>query len=570
MKPLPSAKTPRRYLFGPFTLETGPRVLIRDGTPLPVPPKAVETLLALIERAGDVVTRDELIERVWPDSFVEPNNLAQHISLVRRVLDDRQAPAAYVETLARRGYRFVAPVLAEDSPAIAPPVAAPAVPAPRAATVPEIRYARSGSVNIAYQTLGEGPIDLVFVMGWVSHLEEFWTEPAFARFLGRLAESSRLILFDKRGTGLSDRVTPLPTLEQRMDDVRAVMQAVGSERAALLGVSEGGPMCSLFAATYPERTHALIMVGSYARRLWAPDYPWGPTADDREAFCAEIEKTWGGPLGIEERAPSRAQDPAFRDWWARYLRHGASPGAAVALTRMNAEVDIRHVLPLVRVPTLVLHRTGDRCLRVEEGRFLASHIPGATFLELPGDDHLPFVGDQDSLLAPIESFLGTLSHDSVEPSMLATVLWIAQRDGDVSGIADRPVADVIDQHRGEMLEHPPDGWLISFDGPARAIRAGRALVSMLSALGVRVSAGLHTGECRRRRGRLTGLAVDVAREVALHAAPGELLLSRTVKDLVAGAGFRFVERGRYPMPEESGEWRLYALDQSARPVPVSA
>ena len=224
-------------------------------------------------------------------------------------------------------------------------------------------------MNIAYEVVGDGPIDVVFVMGWVSHLEYFWNEPSFARFLERLASNARLILFDKRGTGLSDPVPidQLPTLEQRLDDVRAVMHAAGSERAVLIGVSEGGPMCSLFAATYPDRTQALVMIGSYARRLQDVDYPWGPSREEHEQFCQTIIEDWGGPVGLEERAPSRVSDPEFRDWWSSYLRMGASPGAAVALTRMNAEIDIRGVLSSIRVPTLVLHRSGDRCLRVRGG-----------------------------------------------------------------------------------------------------------------------------------------------------------------------------------------------------------
>ena len=272
-------------------------------------------------------------------------------------------------------------------------------------SVPETHYARSGDVNIAYQVIGSGPRDLVFIMGWVSHLEYFWAEPSFARFLLRLASFSRLILIDKRGTGLSDRVTELPTLEQRMDDVRAVMEQVGSNYAALIGVSEGGPMCALFAATYPEKTRALVMIGTYAKRLWDPEYPWGPTHEAREAFYARIRDEWGGPIGLEERAPTVAADPAFRAWWATYLRMGASPGAALALTRMNAEIDIRDILPSIRVPTLVLHRRHDHLLNVEEGRYVASRIPGARFVELPGQDHLPFVGDQDAIVDEIERFV---------------------------------------------------------------------------------------------------------------------------------------------------------------------
>ena len=512
----------------------------------------------LVERAGQVVTRDELLERVWPGSFVEPNNLAQQVSMVRSALDDRGDRPRYVETVSRRGYRFLAPVTRQDESAperSAPPLTRP--------NIPQVRYARSGNVNIAYQVVGDGPIDVVFVMGWVSHVEEFWTEPSFARFLTRLGSFSRLIVFDKRGTGLSDRVTELPTLEQRMDDVRAVMDAVGSTRAALLGVSEGGPLCSLFAATYPERTLALMMIGSYARRLWAPDYPWGPTEAQRDAFLREIEQEWGGPVGIDIRAPSRANDPAFREWWAHYLRQGASPGAALALTRMNAEVDVREILPLVRVPTLVIHRSGDRCLRVEEGRYVASRIPGAHFVELPGNDHLPFVGDQDAVMAAIEQFLAAFDDAAGEERALATVLCVCERTAAAQHVphADALVATIAAQNRGQWFGSRESPWLMTFDGPARAIRAAAAMMTTLDEAGVKASAGLHTGECTQRDGRITGVAVDVARAIALRASPSELLISRTVKDLVAGAGFRFVERGRHTMPLDAGEWRLYAKDE---------
>ncbi|MDX1925416.1 MAG: alpha/beta fold hydrolase [Pirellulaceae bacterium] len=290
--------------------------------------------------------------------------------------------------------------------------------------VPEVRYARSGDVNIAYQIVGKGEIDLVFVMGWVSHLDWFWKEPTFASFLMRLASFARLIIFDKRGTGLSDRVPhdQLPTLEQRMDDVRAVMDAAGSEHAVLCGVSEGGPMCSLFAATYPQKTLALVVIGSYARRLRAADYPWGPSEEQHAMFLDEIGRNWGGPVGIETRAPSCANDTAFCEWWATYLRMGASPGAVLALTKMNAQIDIRHILKSIQVPTLVLHRTGDRCLRVEEGRFLAEQIPGAKFVELEGNDHLPFVGNQDDFLDPIAEFLTGLKPNQRVHRILTTVL----------------------------------------------------------------------------------------------------------------------------------------------------
>ena len=506
----------------------------------------------LLERHGHIVPKDELIERVWPDAFVEENNLAQNVSMLRRALGEREGGARYIETVPKRGYRFVAPMRVEvaDERAAAPKALAVGqttpgaanVRAPAATAVPETRYARSGDVNIAYQVVGDGPFDLVFVMGWVSHLEYFWTEPSFARFLRRLASFSRLILFDKRGTGLSDRVTVLPSLEQRMDDVRAVMEAAGSRQAALLGVSEGGPLCTLFAATYPEKTRALVTIGSYARRLRTPDYPWGPTSEQREDFYREIQTHWGGPVGIEHRAPSRMHDPVFRDWWSAYLRMGASPGAALALTRMNADIDVRHVLPSVRVPTLVLHRAKDQCLVVEEGRYLASRIPGACFVELPGEDHLPFVGDQDAMLDEIEDFLTGSRHgaDADFELVLATVIWASVDDDPVRFDASVPrwtafAAREIERFRGRVRRS--GGTLAaSFDGPARAVRCAALLAEAARRVGLCVRVGVHTGECDLSTEELTGPAVDVAQRVAAHAPPCGVVVSSTVRDLVAGSG----------------------------------
>ena len=413
MKATMSRPEKRFYLFDGFRVDVTERILYKEDREVSLTPKVFDTLLALIENSSHVLAKKELMQLVWPDSFVEENNLAQNISILRKALGEGKQGEHYIQTVPRRGYRFVADVrttggdeetliihehtrarivvestdedddareLKSIGPVIDVPAIETALPRP-----PETMYARSGDVNIAYQVIGDAPLDLVFVMGWVSHMEYFWREPRFARFLMRLASFSRLILFDKRGTGLSDRVpiNQLPTLEQRMDDVRAVMDAVGSERAALCGVSEGGPMCSLFAATYPEKTLALVMIGTYAKRIRDAEYPWGPTQEQREHFFEVMRKQWGGPVGIDERAPSAANDPAFRDWWATYLRMGASPGAAVALTQMNAEIDVRNVLPSIRVPSLVIHRADDQCLKVEEGRFVAERIPGAKFVEFP-------------------------------------------------------------------------------------------------------------------------------------------------------------------------------------------
>lgn len=347
-----------------------------------------------------------------------------------------------------------------------------------------------------------------------------------------------------------------------MDDVRAVMEAVGSRRAALLGVSEGGPLCSLFATTYPDRTLALVMIGTYAKRLWAADYPWAPTRTERERFFTEIREHWGGPVGIEARAPSRATDPVFRDWWATYLRMGASPGAALTLTQMNAEIDIRQVLPAIRVPTLVLHRTDDQCLKVEEGRYVADHIPGATFVELPGHDHLPFVGDQDGMLDVIEAFLNRTYHDHDSDRVLATVLSAhvdaAPGQPEHDPAFDAHVRREIEWFRGRALHAGDTAYTAAFDGPARAIRCAASIAASAPRFGRAVRVGLHTGECDVDGTGLRGPAVDLARALGTQAAPGDVLVSRTVKDLVAGSGLSFVDRGIERLGDDPQRWRVFA------------
>lgn len=438
----------------------------------------------------------------------------------------------------------------------------------------ETRYAKSGDLSIAYQVVGEGPLDLVFVMGWVSHLDWFWEEPSFARFLRRLSSFSRLILFDKRGTGLSDRLPTdrMPTLEERMDDVRAVMDAVGSQRAALFGVSEGAPMCALFAATYPERTHALVIFGGYARRLRAEDHPWAPTREEREALVATFEENWGKPVLLGLRAPSVEGDESFRRWWADYLRMSASPGAAVALTRVNMDIDARDVLPAVRVPTLVLHRVDDRSLSVDYGRYLARHIPGARLVELPGGDHLPFVGDQEAVVGEIEEFL-TGERSGPEPDrVLATVVFtdVVGSTAKAAEMGDAAWRDLLERHdaavrraldrwRGREVDTAGDGFLAAFDGPARAVRFAREAADAVRALGLELRAGVHTGEVELAGHHLRGIAVHIGARVAAAAGAGEVLVSQTVKDLVAGSGLRFEEHGTHELRGVPGEWRLHRL-----------
>lgn len=439
---------------------------------------------------------------------------------------------------------------------------------------PQTRYARSGGKHIAYQVVGDGPTDLVLVHGWVSHLELMWDEPAIARFHERLAGFSRLILFDKRGTGLSDRVAEneLPTLEQRMEDLHAVLNAVGSKRAALMGISEGGPMCALFAATYPERTSALIMCGSYARWIRDEECPWAMTREQHEAAAAAFERGWGTPVGFKTVAPTSSADERYRNWWARYLRMGASPGAGVALYRMNVEIDVRSLLPSIRVPTLLLHRTGDRLINVAASRYMAGRIPGAKLVELAGDDHLVFLGDSETVLGEIQEFLTGARPPASQDTVLATVLFadIAgstekaaalgdARWRDLLAVFHKTVQQELERHRGRLIDTAGDGAFASFDGPARAIRCACAIRDRAAALGVPVRAGLHTGECEIAGDKLAGVAVHIGARVAAFAQPGEVVVSGTTKDLVAGAGLRFSDRGAHALKGVPGEWRLFAV-----------
>ena len=406
-------------------------------------------------------------------------------------------------------------------------------------------------------------MDLVYVPGWFTHLEYGWEEPSLARFYRKLASFSRLILFDKRGTGLSDQSTNLPTLEQRMDDVRAVMQAVDSERAAVFGMSEGGNMAMLFAATYPERTIALITFGAFAKRVYDSDYPWAPTPEERQRFYDAIEKEWGGPIGIEDLAPSRAQDERFRNWWASYQRRSASPRAALTLARLNTSIDVRHVLPAIRVPTLVLHRTGDRDSNIEEGRYIASHIPGARLVELLGEDHLLFVGDQDAVLREVESFVGNSGRASDVDSVLATVLYIAatpktKDEGSDTRRFSLLAKREVEWFKGRLSEANDHTLCATFDGPIRAIKCARAMRESALQAGIETKAGLHTGLCEMRGDQAAGAAVEISRQVANLAATNEVLLTNTVMDLVSGSGVVFINKGSFSNERLSENCQLFA------------
>jgi pimeloyl-ACP methyl ester carboxylesterase/DNA-binding CsgD family transcriptional regulator len=449
--------------------------------------------------------------------------------------------------------------------------------------VPQTRYAKSGDVRIAYQVVGHGPIDLVFVPGFVSNLDIHWEDPGYAHLLRRLSAFTRLILIDKRGTGLSDRVDirHLPSLETRMDDVRAVLDAVGSRRAALLGASEGGPMSILFAATYPKRTRALLLYGAYAHF-----HSWVLSPAKLQAFIERADNAWGTGQALAGFAPGMLGNPRFCEWWARFERFGASPAAAVALARMNAEIDVRPVLPAVRVPTLVLHRRDDVRVNFGGGQHLARHIAGAKFVEMPGSDHVIWVGDIDRVVDEIEEFLTgarpRIDHDRVLATVVAADIVEAAREAAQHG--DRRWIDLVQSFRGavetevarfngRLIGKPPDGAIACFDGPARALRCARAVRAAAERLGLRLRIGAHTGEIEWRDDDAGGLALHVAVQIAAAAAPGEIVASGIVRDLVAGSGLRFRETRTAPV--DGGEsLRLFGVEEEpvplASPPPVAA
>jgi class 3 adenylate cyclase len=444
--------------------------------------------------------------------------------------------------------------------------------------VPETRYAKSGDISIAYQVVGDGEHDLVFIPGFVSNVELDWQLPEKAAMRRRLASLGRLIVFDKRGTGLSDRVAGVATLEERMDDVRAVMDAAGSERAALVGVSEGGSMTLLFAATYPDRTFAAVVYGmSGPAGSWTPETPWLSRRERILAGLPEWERDWGTLELARElftrRGPGAQTDEEYLHAMARYLRASASPGAAAQLARMNLEIDIRETLTAVRVPVLLVHRVDDRT-SIENSRFVARRVAGARLVEIPGWDHHPWV-DADQWLNPVEDFLQEVwtSGWAAEPDrVLATVLFtdIVDSTARAAELGDRAWRELLQEHHARVRrqlarfhgrEHDTagDGFFASFDGPARAIRCACAIGETVRELGVEIRAGLHTGECELLDQKVAGIAVSIGARVAAQAAPGEVLVSSTVKDLVAGSGLEFEERGAAELKGVPGEWRLFAV-----------
>ncbi len=436
----------------------------------------------------------------------------------------------------------------------------------------ETRYAKSGELNIAYQLFGEGPLNLVYIPGWASNVENIWDFPAFTGFAARLAQFARVVMLDRRGTGLSDPVTDPPTLEERMDDVRAVMDAAGWEKAAILGVSEGGPMAITFGATYPERTLALVLYGTFARMSRADDYPVGLPVDRARKWLDSFDTRWGKGELSSYFTPNHADNPEIIRALGRLERLAMSPGTARKLFTLLFETDVRGVLPSVRVPTLVIHREGDKPVRVAHARYMADRIPGAKLVILDGEDHMPFMGDQDTLLGEIREFLTGERAAPECDRVLTTILFcdIVDSTKRASELGDRDwkallsrfysIADQrLTQFRGRKLDTAGDGLFASFDGPARAVRCGESLCAAVAPLGVRLRVGVHTGECEVLGDKYSGIAVHLGARVASAAEPGQVLVSSTVKELVVGSGIQFDDLGPRTLKGVPEEWRLFCV-----------
>jgi pimeloyl-ACP methyl ester carboxylesterase len=437
---------------------------------------------------------------------------------------------------------------------------------------PRTHFATTKDVSIAYQVIGDGPLDVVYAHGWVSNIEYAWESPHYARFLTKLGRFCRLIFFDRRGSGLSDREIGAPTVEQRTEDISAVMAAVGSNSAAMLGISEGGNMAAAFAAIYPERSRALVLYGSPAKGSWSPDYPWQIREEEIDDYISQLRRDWGEPFKMDEAAPSMIDDIAAREWFAAYLRQSASPSSLEKITRLNAAIDLREVLPTIRVPSLVVVREQDRWLPVEEAQYVAGLIPGAELKVLSGCDHLPWYGDQDALVGEIEEFLTGQRDLPTGDHVLLSVLMtdIVGSTEKAAALGDSQWRMLLDQHNhivrrraasfgGEVVNSTGDGFVVTFTGPTRAIECAKAIRADLARQDLTIRAGVHTGECQRQGAEIGGLAVHIAARLLSEASDGELVVSSTVKDLTVGSNLEMSPLGTRNLKGVPGEWRLFTV-----------
>jgi pimeloyl-ACP methyl ester carboxylesterase len=552
-----------RYRFGDRVLDTDTRELLAGDRVVEVEPQVFDVLALLMANRDRVVSKEQLLDDVWGDRFVSESALTTRIKQARQAVGDSGREQGVIKTLHGRGYRFVAAVHESEGRSGS---RRPADPRPSVTTIPRTHYAEGDGASIAYQTFGEGP-DLVFIAGFSTNVEVQWEHPAIAAFLRRLGSFARVTVLDKRGVGLSDRMPhdDPPSLETRADDLLAVMDAVGVSTGTVLGSSEGGSLAALFAATHPDRVERLVLHGT-----------WMTAAEvftDSQEGLRVIDEHWGKGVVLRYLGPSLGQDQSGQAVLGRLERQAATPRAARLLLELIQRIDLEPILTAIPVPTLVLHRTSDDIVPVTQGRSIVERIPDARLVELPGTDHWIFSGDVDLLLAAVEDFItGEPAPQPINDRVLATVLFVdlvdstavAQRLGDAQWAAvldefERSTAKIIAEHRGELVKSTGDGALAMFDGPGRGVQAAGVLRSAVAPLGLTLRAGLHTAEIERRGDDIAGIGVNLASRVASAAAPGEVWVSRTVTDLVAGTGLTFVERGTHELKGFDRPWALYAV-----------
>jgi pimeloyl-ACP methyl ester carboxylesterase len=559
--------SPEILRFGDFELDRNLYELRCSGRPLKLERIPLDLLFFLADRRDHLVTREEILERIWGKGIFLNADSAINSAMrkIRRALLDDPDTPHFIVTVPTKGYRFVGTIREPDPH----PLQRAEANLNNAAlsTAAPVRYAKTGNVHVAYRILGNGPRDIVLIPGTLSHVEFLWATPSYQHLLQRLTAFARVILFDKRGQGLSDRVVAEQTLEERIDDVRIVMDAAGSKRATIYGWSEGGPMSLMFAATYPKRVTALVLYGTFAS---IKDPPWAEPCERWEEMIQEWEERWGEGILLRVNAPSMANDPASVEWCGRLERVSASPGSIVALMRANYEMDVRHILPTIAVPTLVMHRTEDALVPVAAGRYLAEHIVGARYAEIPGTDHtVTDSSTQDVIADEIEEFITGALHRPEPDRVLTTVIFanVARSSASKSQIDEDRWRKLLEtsygvlraelaEFRGRPLRTPGDGLMATFDGPARAIKFATSAREKIRELGLQLRAGLHTGECELIGNNMRGTAVDIAAWVASLANPDEVLLSSTVKDLVAGSNLQFIDCGVHSF-EAANEWRLF-------------
>jgi DNA-binding winged helix-turn-helix (wHTH) protein len=553
------------YSFGDYRIDTVRFEIARRGQVLAVEPQVLDLLIVLIEGRDKVISRDELFARIWKGRIVSDATLSSRIKTARQVIGDNGGRQDLIKTIHGRGFRFVGNVVVGPEPETVPQERRPAFRRTEPAIErPATRYAKSGETHIAYQLFGEGSFNLVLTPGFVSHIDNYWEDPHFARWLRRLSGKARVAMFDKRGTGMSDRVSALPAMDERMDDVRAVMDAVGFDSAFIMGISEGGTLAVLFSACHPGRCNGLILYGSFAQfKHWYPDH------ESLQQLYDYIETDWGTGKSLQQFAPSMCSDPEFCKWWGKFERLGATPGAATVLMKMNSQIDIFGILPSVRVPTLVIHRKEDVLIDLAAGRDLSRHIPGAQYVELPGKDHLPWVGDNsDEIVDAIGSFLDHPMKAQASSRVLATILSMRLDAGVAKTLIENSASDVwteLRRFRPTRTQSVSPGVVALFDGPARALECAVSVSHILNQRGLVHRIGIHAGEIDIEDEIPHGTAMEIAADVAGHAGNNEIFISRTVNDLVAGSGIALCDRGEFLLQALGQEWRLFQAERpSAR------